>query len=86
MPRAARRGSPGHLERTVTARIFLEDGSLTDGPNSVAVPAGGMLVLLNTGGESPFVYCQFEGLTRKVRGTLVVIDSGGVRTSISATK
>ena len=73
-------------EHMVTARIFLEDGSLTEGPTSFAVPAGGMAVVVNTGGQSPFVYCQFEGLARKVRGSLLVIDSGGVRTSLPATK
>jgi len=73
-------------ERTVTARILLEDGSVTEGPTSVEVLAGGIAQIVNTGGQSPIVYCQFEGLTRKVRGSLLAIDSGGVRTSLPATK
>ena len=70
-------------EHTVTARILLPDGVLIAGPTSFPVAANNVVVLLNIGGH---VYCQFEGLSRKVRGWLTVIDSAGTRVMLPAVK
>jgi hypothetical protein len=38
------------------------------------------------GGLTPYVYCEFEGPTRRMRGFLAVIDPGGTRTMLPAVK
>jgi hypothetical protein len=63
------------------------DGVVLEGPQTVSVAAGGVASSVNTGGPSEgYVYCRFEGLSKKVRGWLTVIDSAGTRTMVPAAK
>jgi hypothetical protein len=57
------------------------------GPTSLAIAPGSVVVPVQAGGGlTPYVYCEFEGPTRRMRGFLAVIDPGGTRTMLPAVK
>jgi hypothetical protein len=73
-------------DHTVTATIVRSDGTILLGPSAVSVSPGNVVEPLGTGAGSPYVFCQFEGLSRKVRGWIAVGDGGGLRTALPATR
>jgi hypothetical protein len=72
--------------REVTVTMLDQVGAAAEGPLTIEVGAGSTIDVVNAGGASPYVTCRFEGLTRKVRGWLAVLDGGGTRTMLPAAK
>ena len=73
--------------RSVTVSILDIEGAEVEGPLTAQVGAGSTVALLNTGGPSGiYVTCRFEGLTRKVKGWITVVDGGGTRIMLPAGK
>ncbi|HVH05654.1 MAG TPA: hypothetical protein VNE71_06620 [Myxococcota bacterium] len=73
--------------RSVTVTLLDTVGAVIDGPLTQQVGAGSTIDILNTGGPSGiYVTCRFEGLTRKVKGWITVIDGAGTRVMLPAGK
>jgi hypothetical protein len=57
-------------QREVTARLVLADGSVLDEEVDLPVLPGAVLTVNSVASPNFGVYCQFEGLNKKLRGFL----------------
>jgi hypothetical protein len=60
--------------RLVTARLVLQDGSVLDEEVDLPIAAGAVVTVNSVVSPNFGVYCQFDGLNKKLRGFLHVHD------------
>ena len=70
--------------RSITARMFYGNGTLAGVNADVLVASHGAETLLTSAGTN--VFCEFDGLTKKVRGYIELRDADGTRFQLLATK
>lgn len=68
-------------ERTVTATLRGFTGAVIQS-STWTIPPGAAFEVVFTASFQPAVYCEFEGLTRGVRGFLEVEPAGGYTTTL----
>jgi hypothetical protein len=75
----------GSKDARVVANVRSSTGLVIESQESV-VPAGGSLLVVGSDGGGSFKYCEFLGLSAKVRGFMNVTGGDSVSVSIPAAK
>jgi hypothetical protein len=71
----------GSKDRTVTATLRDFTGGAISS-SSATLPPGGAFEIVFTASFQPYVYCEFSGTSRTVRGYLEVEPAGGATTTL----